>query len=82
MRTFEPDRIQVRSAHYIGGRLLDVVGKFTVTRPSDGKPHESLPLGDAATVDAAVVNADSRLATQRLGAPRAARTGPRAASVG
>ncbi len=59
MRTFEPDRIQVRSAHYIGGRLLDVVGKFTVTRPSDGKPHESLPLGDAATVDAAVVNADS-----------------------
>ena len=59
MRIFEPDRIQVRSAHYIGGRLLDVVGKFTVTRPSDGKPHESLPLGDAATVDAAVVNADS-----------------------
>ncbi len=48
MRSFEPDRIQVPCAHFIGGRLLAAPEKFTVNRPSDGKPHAGLPLADAA----------------------------------
>jgi aldehyde dehydrogenase (NAD+) len=59
MRSFEPDRIQVPCAHFIGGRLLAAPEEFTVNRPSDGKPHAGLPLADAVAVDAAVTDADT-----------------------
>ena len=57
MRSFEPDRIQVPCGHFIGGRVLPAPERFTVSRPSDGKPHAGLPLADAAAVDAAVRDA-------------------------
>ena len=45
MRSFEPDRIQVPCGHFIGGRVLPAPERFTVSRPSDGKPHAGLPCG-------------------------------------
>jgi hypothetical protein len=43
MSSFEPDRIQVPCGHFIGGRVLPAPERFTVSRPSDGKPHAGLP---------------------------------------
>ena len=57
MQVFDPDQIAVPAGHYIGGRLVEDRARLSVQRPSDGRPHADLPIGDAATVDAAVQDA-------------------------
>lgn len=57
MNRFDPDRIAVPCAHFIGGRLRAAAEGVVVRRPSDGRPHAGLPLADAALVDEAVHDA-------------------------
>ncbi len=54
---FDPQTIRVPSGHFIGGQLVPDAGRIAVRRPSDNAVHAELPLGDAAAVDAAVLNA-------------------------
>lgn len=54
---FDPQTIRVPSGHFIGGQLVPDAGRIAVRRPSDNAVHAELPLGDAAVVDAAVLNA-------------------------
>lgn len=54
---FDPQTIRVPSGHFIGGQLVPDAGRIAVRRPSDNVVHAELPLGDAAAVDAAVLNA-------------------------
>lgn len=57
MQRFDPDRIAVRSAHFIGGRYVEGgPSGFDVKRPSDGIAYASLPVADADLVDQAVEN--------------------------
>ncbi len=43
MECFDPDRIAVRSAHFIGGRhVKGNADTIDVRRPSDGKKMESI----------------------------------------
>jgi aldehyde dehydrogenase (NAD+) len=61
MEGFDPDRISVRSAHFIGGRYVEGGSNaIDVKRPSDGVTYAGLPVADADLVDQAVQ--DSRQA--------------------
>ncbi len=58
MEGFNPDRIDVRSAHFIGGRHVEGgAGMLDVRRPSDGKVYAGVPVADAGLVDQAVQGA-------------------------
>ncbi|MGF6723483.1 aldehyde dehydrogenase (NAD+) [Paraburkholderia sp. GAS41] len=57
MESFDPNRVSVRSAHFIGGQYVDGNGALDVTRPSDGVFYAAVPLADAALVDRAVEDA-------------------------
>ena len=57
MDSFDPNRVSVRSAHFIGGQYVEGAGVIDVARPSDGVVYAALPLADAALVDEAVENA-------------------------
>ncbi len=57
MASFDPRHINVRSAHFIGGRYRDAQSGMDVSRPSDGQVYAGLPLADADMVDEAVSNA-------------------------
>jgi aldehyde dehydrogenase (NAD+) len=55
MQRFDPDRITVRSAHFIGGRYVEgSPDRIDVKRPSDGVTYAGLPVADADLVDQAV----------------------------
>jgi len=55
MEGFNPDQIEVRGAHFIGGRYVDGgAGVLDVSRPSDGKVYAGVPVADASLVDQAV----------------------------
>lgn len=55
MKSFDPDQIAVRSAHFIGGRYVEGSSNtLDVKRPSDGKTYAGLPVADADLVDQAV----------------------------
>ncbi|AOJ72465.1 MULTISPECIES: aldehyde dehydrogenase family protein [Burkholderia] len=57
MDSFDPARVAVRSAHFIGGRHVDGPGVIDVKRPSDGVAYAALPAADASLVDRAVDDA-------------------------
>lgn len=58
MNSFNPDQIQVSSAHFIGGRHVAGHGaQLDVRRPSDSQVYAGLPVADADVVDMAVQNA-------------------------
>jgi aldehyde dehydrogenase (NAD+) len=58
MNSFNPDLIQVSSAHFIGGRHVAGQGAMLdVRRPSDSQVYAGLPVADADVVDMAVQNA-------------------------
>jgi aldehyde dehydrogenase (NAD+) len=57
MNNFDPSRVTVRSAHFIGGQYLEGAGVIDVARPSDGMVYAALPLADATLVDHAVEDA-------------------------
>lgn len=57
MNSFDPSRVSVRSAHFIGGLYRSGAPGLEVSRPSDGQPYASLPIADTALVDEAVENA-------------------------
>jgi aldehyde dehydrogenase (NAD+) len=59
MPNFDPAVFQMPCGHFIGGRIVEAPDALIVARPSDGCPHAALPLADAATVDAAVRDADA-----------------------
>ena len=64
MQSFNPDQIQVSSAHYIGGRHVAGQGPaMDVRRPSDNAVYAGLPVADADLVDQAVQNAWSAFKT-------------------
>ncbi|MGY6563740.1 MAG: aldehyde dehydrogenase family protein [Halomonadaceae bacterium] len=55
MESFDPNRITVRSAHFIGGRYITGSSSaIDVQRPSDGVTYAGLPVADADLVDRAV----------------------------
>ena len=57
---FDPDRVAVRQAHYIGGRYIDVgpgAPCIDVRRPSDAWVYAGVPVADEPIVDAAVESA-------------------------
>lgn len=51
---FDPVEVAVPAGHFIGGQLRAEGAKLSVRRPSDGRVHAELPLGDANLVDEAV----------------------------
>lgn len=58
MDRFDPAKIAVPSAHFIGGRAVGGAREtLDVHRPSDGAVYAALPLADAALVDHAVEDA-------------------------
>jgi aldehyde dehydrogenase (NAD+) len=57
MNNFDPSRVTVRSAHFIGGQYLEGAGVIDVARPSDGIAYAALPVADATLVDHAVEDA-------------------------
>lgn len=59
MESFEPEMVQVRGGHYIGGEYVDpgYAARLEVKRPSDGVAYASVPVADAEQVDFAVDNA-------------------------
>ncbi len=57
MERFDPDRVAVRSAHFIGGQYVDGSPGMDVRRPSDGRVYAGVPLADADLVDRAVQDA-------------------------
>ncbi|MDE1169075.1 MAG: aldehyde dehydrogenase family protein [Pseudomonas sp.] len=57
MNSFDPNSVNVRCAHFIGGEYRDSSGRIDVSRPSDGQAYAELPLADADTVDEVVSNA-------------------------
>ena len=58
MDSFDPGKIVVRGAHFIGGEYVDAgPQRIDVARPSDGVVYASVPLADAAMIDRAVENA-------------------------
>jgi aldehyde dehydrogenase (NAD+) len=60
MSGFDPDSLEIRSGHFIGGRYLNPQAETAeVLRPSDARAYADIPLGDADLVDQAVRNARS-----------------------
>jgi aldehyde dehydrogenase (NAD+) len=58
MQSFDPDKVEIKPAHYINGQYLQQGRSFIdVSRPSDGEYYASLPIADADTVDQAVEGA-------------------------
>ncbi|MFS2080427.1 aldehyde dehydrogenase [Telluria sp. Tellsp131] len=58
MERFDPDRVAVRSAHFIGGQYVAGGAQaMDVRRPSDGRVYAGVPLADADLVDRAVQDA-------------------------
>ena len=58
MDNFDPDRVVVRSGHFIGGEYVEEgARRIDVARPSDGVIYASVPVADEAMVDRAVENA-------------------------
>lgn len=57
MHSFDPSRVQVRCAHFIGGLYREAPALLDVSRPSDGQRYAGLPIADAALVDEIVENA-------------------------
>jgi aldehyde dehydrogenase (NAD+) len=58
MERFDPDRVAVRSAHFIGGQYVaGGAHALDVRRPSDGRVYAGVPLADADLVDRAVEDA-------------------------
>ena len=58
MESFDPSKIVVRGAHFIGGEYVDAgPQRIDVARPSDGMVYASVPVADAALIDRAVENA-------------------------
>ncbi len=58
MERFDPDRVAVRSAHFIGGQYVaGGTDALDVRRPSDGRVYAGVPLADADLVDRAVQDA-------------------------
>lgn len=54
MASFDPRKIAVRCAHFIGGRLCDARPEMDVFRPSDSGFQSGLPCASAALVDEVV----------------------------
>lgn len=55
MERFDPNRIVVRCAHFIGGQFVEGGShSIDVKRPSDGASYAGLPVADADLVDRAV----------------------------
>ncbi|SAL63399.1 aldehyde dehydrogenase [Caballeronia arvi] len=58
MNSFDPGKIVVRGAHFIGGEYVDEgPQRIDVARPSDGVVYASVPVADGALIDRAVDNA-------------------------
>lgn len=58
MDSFDPNRIALRNAHFIGGRYVEGgSGTLDVKRPSDGVCYAGLPVADTDIVDQAVEDA-------------------------
>ncbi|WP_440964956.1 aldehyde dehydrogenase family protein [Massilia sp. GER05] len=58
MERFDPDRVAIRSAHFIGGQYVAGGAQaMDVRRPSDGRVYAGVPLADADLVDRAVQDA-------------------------
>lgn len=54
LERLDPDRIGVRSAHFIGGQYVEGKPNIDVKRPSDGVSYAGLPVADADLVDQTV----------------------------
>jgi aldehyde dehydrogenase (NAD+) len=60
MSGFDPDALEIRSGHFIGGRYFKPQAATAgVLRPSDARAYAEIPLGDADLVDQAVQGARS-----------------------
>jgi aldehyde dehydrogenase (NAD+) len=57
MHDFDPDRIAIRSGHFVGGKLVAGNRLIDVRRPSDSKVYAQIPVASAMEVDEAVANA-------------------------
>lgn len=64
MLDFDPGSIELRSGHFIGGKIVQG-GKqlIEVSRPSDGERYVDIPLGTADDVDRAVSDAHTAFRT-------------------
>lgn len=56
MSSFDPNRVQNRCAHFVGGVYREASAELDVIRPSDGQCYAGLPIADTALVDEIVEN--------------------------
>ncbi|ACL57859.1 aldehyde dehydrogenase family protein [Methylobacterium nodulans] len=61
--SFDPDRLDLPTGHFIAGRLVPARGELPLHRPSDGAPFAACPVADAGVVDEAVAAAGRALRT-------------------
>ncbi len=62
-RSFDPHRVELRSAHWIGDRYVTGSPALELRRPSDAAPYAASPAADLAVIDEAVQTARAALET-------------------